>query len=380
MIDAMKTGDWETNIEYLNEFGKALLYWNNTQNNRQMPWKGEPDPYKIWLSEVILQQTRVEQGLPYYLRFVETFPKVEDLAAAPDEAVFKLWEGLGYYSRCRNLLQTARLVASEYGGKFPDNYAGLLKLKGIGPYTAAAIASFAYNEPCAVTDGNVIRVLSRYHGIETAFDTTPGKKLFAMLAQYSLQNHPPAIYNQAIMDFGAKVCKPKLPACSTCPLCSTCRAYASNRQAYLPVKANRIEKRHRFFVFYIMVWQQQVLVRQRLGNDIWQGLFVFDFEELPDIGNLKKLSSKKIVQLKNWDKPQELPPSGVFLQTLTHQHIHARFFEFHFSTQPNGLPADSRWVNQQDFEKIAFPRIIRTYLAERMRILNKFFAFNLAKL
>jgi A/G-specific adenine glycosylase len=380
MTDHLEIEDFSINIKAVKRFAKGLMHWHKTQNSRQMPWKGEPDPYKIWLSEVILQQTRVEQGMPYYLRFVEAFPRVEDLAAAPDEIVFKLWEGLGYYSRCRNLLQTARIITENYGGQFPDTYTELLRLKGIGPYTAAAIASFAFNEPRAVTDGNVVRVLARYHGIDTPFDTTAGKKLFGVLAQYSLQNNSPAAYNQAIMDFGALVCKPKLPICNTCPLKDSCTAYALQMQAKLPVKANRIEKRERFFAFYIMVWRQQVLVRQRVDSDIWQGLFVFDFDEIDDAAQLRKLSADQVLLQKNWNGVKAMPASAVFKQTLTHQHIYARFFEFHFSILPHDIPQGSRWVNKAEFDKIAFPRVIRTYLEERKQFLNNFFAFNLDKL
>jgi A/G-specific adenine glycosylase len=380
MAEELNIEGWNVDGRAVSGFGKGLMHWHKLHNSRQMPWKGEPDPYKIWLSEVILQQTRVEQGMPYYIRFVEAFPTVEDLAAASDEAVFKLWEGLGYYSRCRNLLQTARFIAVNNGGKFPGNYEGLLRLKGIGPYTAAAIASFAYNEPRAVIDGNVIRVLARYHGIDTPFDTTAGKKLFSALAQHSLQQHLPAAYNQAIMDFGALVCKPKLPACSTCLLNSSCTAYALHMQAKLPVKANRTSKRDRYFAFYILVWQQQVLVRQRVEKDIWNGLFVFDYDELEDAAGLIKLTSEQAIRQKKWNNAKALPASGIFKQTLTHQHIHARFFEVHLNALPKCLPTDSRWVNEAEFEKIAFPRVIRTYLEERKQFLNNFFAFNLDKL
>ena len=192
-------------------FSKRLLHWNKIQNKRAMPWKGEKDPYKIWLSEIILQQTRVEQGWNYYNRFVSTFPNIKKLAAAPEEKVFKLWEGLGYYTRCKNLIATAKFIAKEKQGEFPNAYNEILDLKGVGPYTAAAIASFAFNLPHAVVDGNVFRVLARFFGIETATDSTTGKKLFSGLAEELLDKKLPGIYNQAIMDFGAMICKPKNP-------------------------------------------------------------------------------------------------------------------------------------------------------------------------
>jgi A/G-specific adenine glycosylase len=193
------------------DFTKKLMKWNQSSNNRAMPWKGEKDPYKIWLSEIILQQTRVEQGLGYYERFVKKFPTIKHLAKAPEQEVFKLWEGLGYYTRCKNLIATATFISKEKKGKFPDDYESILSLKGVGPYTAAAIASFAYNLPHAVIDGNVFRVLSRYFGISTPVDTAAGKKMYALLAKELLDKDEPGLYNQAIMDFGAVVCKPLQP-------------------------------------------------------------------------------------------------------------------------------------------------------------------------
>ncbi len=194
-------------------FRKALLKWHMEDNNRILPWKQERDPYKIWLSEIILQQTRAAQGLPYYLRFAAEYPTIHDLAAAEDEAVFRLWQGLGYYNRCRNLLHTARYIAGKRNGHFPDDYHEIRQLKGIGSYTAAAIASFAFHQPYAVVDGNVLRVLSRFGGIDTPVDTPEGKKVFQVLAQELLDKEHNAAYNQAIMDFGASVCTPAIPKC-----------------------------------------------------------------------------------------------------------------------------------------------------------------------
>ena len=193
------------------------MYWNRHQNKRKMPWKGEKDPYKIWLSEIILQQTRVEQGLKYYEKFISTFSDIHKLAAAKDEKIYKLWEGLGYYSRCKNLIETARFISKKLNGKFPDAFEDILSLKGVGNYTASAIASFAYNQPYAVVDGNVFRVLSRFFGIKKPIDSTEGKKLFSGLAFELLDKKRPGIYNQALMDFGAVICKP-YPLCNSCVL------------------------------------------------------------------------------------------------------------------------------------------------------------------
>ena len=228
-----------------------LMKWHRLHNSRQMPWKGEKDPYKIWLSEIILQQTRVEQGLAYYNRFIQHYPTIQQLAAAPDQEVLKLWEGLGYYSRCRNLLLTARLIVKEYKGLFPRDYETLLSLKGVGPYTAAAIASFAYNQPYAVVDGNVLRVLSRFFGLDTAIDTMPGKKQFTGLADEVLDKQYPALFNQAIMDFGATVCKPMAPACIDCPARKDCAAFLTGNVNRLPVKEKTLQRKHRWFYYFI---------------------------------------------------------------------------------------------------------------------------------
>jgi A/G-specific adenine glycosylase len=205
-------------------FREKLMGWHLESNKREMPWKGEKDPYRIWLSEIILQQTRVEQGWAYYERFLKKFPNISALARASDQVVLKCWEGLGYYTRCRNLIHTARYIAFERNGLFPSTYDEIIQLKGVGPYTAAAIASFAFNQPHAVVDGNVFRVLARYHGLSTPIDRPEGKKLFQSLAQGSLDKDQPGQYNQALMDLGATVCKPQSPNCADCPLRKNCTA------------------------------------------------------------------------------------------------------------------------------------------------------------
>jgi A/G-specific adenine glycosylase len=218
------------------KFTEILMKWHKQHNSREMPWKGEKDPYKIWLSEIILQQTRVAQGWQYYTNFITRYPTIGQLAKAPDQEVFKLWEGLGYYNRCKNLLFTARQIVNEKNSIFPNQYEDLLALKGVGPYTAAAIASFAYNLPYAVVDGNVFRVLSRYFGIDDPIDSAKGKQVFTELAGKVLWKKEAGLYNQAIMDFGATVCKPFAPACSICPLQKYCRAFKEGRVNQLPVK------------------------------------------------------------------------------------------------------------------------------------------------
>jgi len=253
-------------------FTRSLMHWHLTDNKRDMPWKGESDPYRIWISEIILQQTRVEQGLNYYRRFIRALPSVDQLAKAPESRVFKLWEGLGYYSRCKNLISAARIITRTYGGIFPTDYEQILGLPGIGPYTAAAISSFAFSLPHAVVDGNVYRVLSRFFGIETPVDDAAGKKRFSILAAQLLDKKRPGLYNQAIMDLGAMICKPRQALCSSCPLQARCRAFKLGAVEQLPVKAKRPAKRTRWFYYLVIRHKDQCLVRKRTGKDIWQNL------------------------------------------------------------------------------------------------------------
>ena len=274
-------------------FANLLAKWNLEQNTRQMPWKGEKDPYKIWLSEIILQQTRVEQGLAYYNKFIQSFPDIHKLARAKDEKLFKLWEGLGYYTRCRNLLATARYISKEMKGKFPDNYEEIKSLKGIGPYTAAAISSFAFNQPYAVVDGNVFRVLARIFGINKPVDSTEGKKYFTTLANELLDKKKPGLYNQAIMDFGAVVCKPAVPLCNQCVFKKHCAAFFNGKVKALPVKEKKITIRKRWFYYLIIEYKGQpdsyrVAIRQRTDKDIWQSLYEFPLIETNGELPLKK--------------------------------------------------------------------------------------------
>ncbi|TAG08743.1 MAG: A/G-specific adenine glycosylase [Sphingobacteriia bacterium] len=274
-------------------FSSSLIQWNEQHNRRKMPWKGEKDPYKIWLSEIILQQTRVEQGLAYYESFIAAYPTILQLAAAKDEIVFKLWEGLGYYSRCRNLLTTARYIAFELGGVFPAQYEDLLQLKGVGPYTAAAIASFAYGLPHAVVDGNVYRVIARYFGIDLATDTTAGKKYFNELAQQLLFIKDPGKYNQAIMDFGATVCKPAAPACSTCILNKSCTALANGTVNALPVKSKTIQRKKRYLYYFIFQQAGFTAISQRMQKDIWHSLHEFYLMESTKLLSWNKAAVQK---------------------------------------------------------------------------------------
>ena len=345
------------------------------QQHRPMPWKGERDPYRIWLSEIILQQTRVEQGWPYYLRFVEAYPTVRHLADAPEEEVMKLWEGLGYYSRARNLHATAKHVAQSLGGLFPATYAGLLTLKGVGEYTAAAIASFAYDLPHAVLDGNVYRVLARYFGIITPTDTPAAKREFSTLANQLLDPAQPAAFNQAMMDFGATVCTPARPLCPTCPLKEDCVAFQTGQVAELPRKKKAAARKNRFFAYAVFQYRDHTFVQQRLDKDIWQNLYEFPLLELPALPD--DFSLLPLMILQHWfpaGAPEGIDVTAIsqpFSQTLTHRQITAVFCEF---LLPDYTPADvflnapiANWrrIARDELKKnIAVPRVIDWYLQD----------------
>ena len=336
------------------QFARELLHWNRHHNHRQMPWKGEKDPYKIWLSEVILQQTRVEQGLNYYQNFIRAFPTIKALAGAPDEKIFKLWEGLGYYSRCRNLLQTARFIASELNGVFPQTYETILSLKGVGSYTAAAIASFAYNLPHAVLDGNVFRVLSRVFDKEVPIDSTSGKKVFAALAQTSLPPKTPGEYNQAIMDFGATICKP-VPLCKDCFFNPHCLAYQAGKQQLLPVKEKKTKLKQRWLNYFIVQCGDKVLIQQRTAKDVWQGLHQFFLMETEKAWPSKKLLS--LFQQQSGISEYILVDEWKGKQTLSHQHILFHFFSLRLNYEKE-VEAYC-WVNRAEMAQLAFPRTLQ---------------------
>lgn len=332
-----------------------------------MPWKGEKDPYKIWLSEVILQQTRVQQGWAYYERFVDAFPTIHDLAIAPEQKVFKLWEGLGYYRRCRNLIATAKKIDAEYNGQFPTTYEEILSLKGIGPYTAAAIASFAFGLPHAVVDGNVTRVLSRYFGITTPIDTTAGKKLYTELADTLLDNKQADIYNQAIMDLGATVCLPRNPLCGECMHQSGCEAWQKDLTAQLPVKAKSIQRKQRWFYYFIVETPaNEVYIRQRNSKDIWEGLYEFvlwETEEPVYFSNNRLPESDFLGQLFGRQSLTVRYISKVYRQELSHQTIQGQFLTLRLKSAP-GSPGDYLRVSRSRLSEFAFPKFINAWLLD----------------
>lgn len=351
----------EENKHVQKEFSRLLMRWNQRKNNRQMPWKGEKDPYKIWLSEIILQQTRVEQGLAYYHRFIASFPTVNHLAEAHDSLVFKHWEGLGYYSRCRNLLTSARYISRQLGGRFPSGYEDIRSLKGVGPYTAAAIASFAYNLPYAVVDGNVFRVLSRVFGVSLPIDSTEGKKYFNALAGEVLDKRNPGVYNQAIMDFGATVCKPAAAACETCVFNKICFAFIHGKINELPVKEKKPASRKRYFYYLVMDHKGSFAIRQRNAKDIWNQLHEFPLIETGGTQSKKEILAEAEKQglLPAHDHYEIVSSSEVFRQQLTHQSITGQFIRVKLK---KAIPGDWNWISKKQMARLAFPKFINQYL------------------
>lgn len=332
-----------------------------------MPWKGEKDPYKIWLSEIILQQTRVEQGRAYYNKFIAQFPSVHDLAAASEQNVFKLWEGLGYYSRCKNLIASAKFISEELGGRFPDTYNEIRALKGIGPYTAAAIASFAFDKPHAVVDGNVIRVLARFFGISTPAGNIAGKKLYSLLAEALLDKEQPAIYNQAIMDFGAMICKPQQPLCAICVQQHQCEAFKRNLTNLLPVKEKAPQKKLRWFYYFIIEHNSQLYIRKRSGKDIWQNLYEFVLLEYDGLPSQSQPSFQTALRtVLGEDRADIQQVSKVYRQQLTHQTITGQFITVRVYNPV--LIQGYKAVQKQDLAKYPFPKIISNWLFSQLAI------------
>ncbi len=300
-----------------------LSEWYGT-HQRDLPWRRFPDPYKVWLSEIILQQTRVEQGLPYYNAILIRFPNVQTMAEAPLDDLLKHWQGLGYYSRARNMHTAAKQVMDEFGGQFPLNYAGLLKLKGVGDYTAAAISSICYGEARAVVDGNVFRVLSRLFNIDTPINSIEGKRLFAELAAELLDEEHPSIHNQALMEFGALHCVPARPDCPDCPLLSHCQGFVAGRVAELPVKTKGATKQERHFLYLVPTNGEHTWLQQRLEKDIWQNLWEFPLIEMPQARTMKEVLTEPM--LKSWFGDDFSIGSPLYFKhILSHRIIHATF-------------------------------------------------------
>ncbi len=337
-----------------------LLDWYDL-HGRDLPWRRTRDPYRIWLSEVILQQTRVAQGLGYYLRFTERFPDVASLAAASEDEVLKLWQGLGYYSRARNLLAAAREVVARFGGEFPRTLDEVRSLRGVGDYTAAAICSAAYDLPCAVVDGNVYRVLSRLYDLADPIDTTAGRRLFAELARQLLDEHVPGRYNQAIMDFGALVCMPASPACGECPLRDRCRSHEAGTVTMRPVKQGRTAVRDRWFHYLHITSKDRTLLCRREGRDIWQGLYEFPLLETPSKADFEALlAMPRFGELLGGTAWRLLRTIPLPKHQLSHQTIHATVYRIE---TPVLTPQAARLaVPAATVGEYALPRLLDRYL------------------
>lgn len=336
---------------------KTLINWYDT-NKRDLPWRETTDPYRIWISEIVLQQTRVVQGLAYYNRFMERFPDVVSLAQAHEDEVLKYWQGLGYYSRARNLHKAAKTIATDYGGVFPERHADILKLSGIGRYTAAAIASFAYNQPFAVLDGNVFRVVARLFAVHTAIDSTEGVKEFTMLTGQLLNKNNPAAHNQAIMEFGALHCTPQQPGCADCPLQHECRAFALSEVDLLPVKAKKTKVRDRYFNYFFVQCADKCYLQKRESKDIWQNLYelpLVEADRLYETDDLFKLDALQPL----WDDIEDVQVLGTpadFKHILSHQRIFARFFKIRISGTNHYYQSKTE-IQVSDIEKYAVSRL-----------------------
>ena len=344
------------------DLSQILLDWYR-QNQRDLPWRRTNDPYAIWLSEVILQQTRVEQGMPYWFRFMEAFPTATDLANADEQEVLRLWQGLGYYSRARNLHAAAKVIRDDYHGVFPNQYDQIRSLKGIGDYTAAAIGSIAFELPHAVVDGNVYRFLSRLFAISTPIDSTAGKKEFAELANELLDKNNPGMFNQALMEFGATLCKPANPDCSSCPFMQYCQSYASGSVNEYPVKSKKTKTRNRYFNYLILSDDKNTIIQRREAKDIWQGLYQFPLVESENINhNTIDLSMTDLAKHLSGSTYNLVKSSSVVKHILSHQIIYAKFWWLKLDTIPRLDNSDyvvTSWNNLADY---GMPQLIVKYL------------------
>ncbi len=350
------------------KFSKKLITWY-LQNKRAMPWRETKNPYHIWLSEIILQQTRVAQGLPYYLSFISTFPTVFDLARANEDEVLKLWQGLGYYSRARNLHVSAKYVANELNGVFPSTYKDLLKLKGVGDYTASAIASICYHEPVPVVDGNVYRVLSRYFGIKTPINSTQGVREFKELAVELMDHDDPANYNQAIMEFGALQCKPKNPYCIVCPLQDSCEGLKNGWIDSLPVKLKKQKIKKRYFNYLVYVINgEQTILQQRKGNGIWKGLYEFPLIESEKNDEDSIVSNAVFQQMINGSKYEiTMYQQDPILHKLSHQHLYARFYIVSLDQSPS-ITKDQKIIDFAETHAYPVPILLGNFIEEFFKV------------
>lgn len=342
-------------------FSKEIINWYWT-NKRDLPWRNTTDPYIIWLSEIILQQTRVEQGTPYFFRFAENYPTVFDFASASENEILNHWQGLGYYSRGRNMHHTAKVIVNEYNGVFPIAYDELIKLKGIGEYTAAAIASFASNEAKAVVDGNVYRLFARYFGIFTPINSGQGKREFSDIANKLIDKKQPGTYNQAIMEFGSLQCRPKNPLCGTCPLRLDCVAFNNNSISELPVKLKSQKSRNRYFNYIVAISANSILINKRGPNDIWENLHDFPLIETPNLIDGRELIHNTQF-IDNFGKNVYIEKCYVPVKhVLSHQNIYAQFFVINQFSDEFLHKNSWQYVPLSDLVHLAQPKLIFEFL------------------
>ena len=341
-------------------FSQEIINWYDL-NKRDLPWRKTKDPYKIWLSEIILQQTKVAQGLPYYHKFCQTFPDVQKLANAKEEEVLKLWQGLGYYSRARNLHFASKQIINSFEGKFPENYKDIISLKGVGEYTAAAIASFAYKLPHAVLDGNVFRLLSRFYGIDTAINSSSGKKIFSELAQTVLDKTKADTNNQAIMEFGALMCKPKDPDCNDCPLKEGCKAFQNNEIDKLPVKIKKGKQKKLYFEYLFITNKENTYINKRVEKGIWQNLYEFPFIEF----NESRSEEEVIKSIQNQEflkqaKFEFLKTSEIHKHILSHRIINGRVWHIEIEEKLK----DHQWkeITKKSLNNYPMSRLMEIFL------------------
>jgi A/G-specific adenine glycosylase len=348
------------------EITQVLTAWYD-ENKRDLPWRNTKDPYRIWLSEIILQQTRVDQGLSYYHRFIERFPAVQQLAEADINDVLKLWQGLGYYSRARNLHETAKIITDAFQGKFPDSYEKLLQLKGVGPYTASAVSSIAFGKPVPVLDGNVARVVSRLFAVTEPVNEASGKKSLYSILEKLIDKTDPGRFNQAIMEFGALWCTPRNPPCEKCVLSAFCMARAGKIVEKLPVKTQKINQRKRYFNYFVIKFRQDdgwyYYLRKRTGKDIWLGLYDFPMIETPSFQEQEKVL--ETARLQKILIPADAVVTAVsdnYRHQLTHQLIHARFFSVEVKNKSS--VNFHQYIMVKDFEKYPLPKLIENFLLQ----------------
>jgi A/G-specific adenine glycosylase len=348
-------------------FNKKIIEWYK-ENKRELPWRDTKDPYTIWLSEIILQQTRVAQGLPYFKGFIKNFPTVHKLAAAKEQDILRLWQGLGYYTRARNLHRCAKVIVEQYNGNFPDNFIDLQKLPGIGTYTAAAIASFAFQETVAVVDGNVFRVLSRVFGMEQDIASSEGKDIFSKKANELISREHPDLFNQAIMEFGATHCLPKNPKCEDCIFKKSCVALARGWQDQLPLKSKKTKVRKRYFYYLVVEQNKKIMMRKREGKDIWKGLYDFPLIETKRTQKIKIIVEQADLLSKLKGKFEFRSSSSTYRHVLSHQILFVKFIFMALTTKHvknTDLKSDGmRFYSKAAMNNLPKPILVNRYLLE----------------